>query len=36
MKMMQEICHAILSNASPLPSRSPFAALRIDDELASH
>jgi hypothetical protein len=34
--LTQEICNAIVPNASPLPPRSPFAALRIDDELASH
>jgi hypothetical protein len=36
MTMMQEICNAIFTNAPPLPPRSPFTALRIDDELASH
>jgi hypothetical protein len=34
--MMQEIRNAIFPNAPPLPPRSRFAALIIDDELASH
>jgi hypothetical protein len=34
--MMQEIRNVILTNAPPLPSPSPLAALRINDDISSH
>jgi hypothetical protein len=34
--MMQEIRNTILPNSPPLPPRSPFAVLIIDDDISSH